>query len=534
MRRFKFLPAFFTVLIATFAFAVAWKVRTYSVTQTRITSEKEQDSASLNGVAASSPRDFSANSGGAGAAAPLSNDPRETAAQGATAARLSPAERDARYRELLNSPPPKAGGAKTPQGSGSVSNASAATAAANKPSLFSRIVAPIVNAFSGGQTQHPTLPQQPPKNNNSPDDTKPDPKDPNSDVTAPQLMGVEFVPNTIQDGQETLLAVTATDDMSGVRTVSGNIVSPSGALQGFALQREGEGSNRFISKILVPKDAASGVWHINYLNLTDTASNSVTLSWQQGTIPQSAAFTVTSSQSDTTPPTLKAVWLDRPSMKVGDKNSVFVQADDDKSGVNLVSGVFLSPSGFARVGFGCRNQDGTNMWTCELTPPANADCGDWKLEQIQLQDKANNMTAIRSDNAIVAAVHVNITSDLCDSKPPVVQSITLDSTTIGVPGTVNVTIIATDEGSGISSISGQFNYIGKVTPGTQPAHLFFSCRPAGDPSQNMWTGPVVVADKSQARGLYRLGSLQVIDKANNVKLYSANDPVISSIAFQIR
>ncbi|HEX3108197.1 MAG TPA: hypothetical protein VHU41_03815 [Thermoanaerobaculia bacterium] len=535
MRRFSFLPAFFTVLIATFAFAVAWKVRTYSTTESRITASK--DASVQNGAPVASPGHWSSSevSGPAGGS---ESDTQTTATQAATTARIS-AERDARYRELLNSAPP-AGARQTGAKAAPASNASASAVPAKetKPSLFSRIVAPIVSAFTGpgGNAQRPgAAPGQPVKNTNSSGDTpKADPKDPNSDVTAPQLMGVEFVPNSIQDGEETLLAITATDDISGVRTISGNIVSPSGALQGFALQREGEGSNRFLAKILVPKDAASGSWHINYLNLTDNASNSVTLSWQQGSIPQSGAFTVTSSRSDTTPPTLKAVWLDRPSMKVGEKNSVFVQADDDKSGVNLVSGVFLSPSGFARVGFGCRNQDGTNMWTCDLTPPGNADCGDWKLEQVQLQDKANNMTAIRTDNAIVAAVRLNLTSDMCDNKQPVVQSVTLDTSVVGVPGNVNITIIATDEGSGIASISGQFNYTNQVAPGTQPPRFFFSCRPSGDPSQNLWSGPIAILDKHQARGTYRLQSLQVIDKANNVRLYSANDPVIANVAFKIQ
>ncbi|HEV8431812.1 MAG TPA: hypothetical protein VGR95_00250 [Thermoanaerobaculia bacterium] len=536
MRRFAFLPAFFTVLIATFAFAVAWKVRTYSTTETRITSEKE-GSLSLGGAPAASRAGWSAANGVDGAGAPLSGDAQTTATQAATSARIS-AERDARYRELLNSAPQGVKGAAAVPTNASASHV--VTPPKEKPSLIARMVAPIVNAFSGGGAQQrppnaPNVGQKPAKNDNSSSDTpSKDPKDPNSDVTAPQLMGIEFVPNSIQDGEETLLAITATDDISGVRTISGNIVSPSGALQGFALQREGEASNRFLSKILVPKDAASGAWHINYLNLTDNASNSVTLSWQQGSIPQTGAFTVTSSRSDTTAPTLKAVWLDRPSMKIGEKNSVFVQADDDKSGVNLVSGVFLSPSGFARVGFGCRNQDGTNMWTCDLTPPANADCGDWKLEQVQLNDKANNMTTIRTDNAIVAAVHLNITSDMCDNKPPVVQSITLDTSVVGVPGTVNITVLATDEGSGVASISGQFNYTNQVAPGTQPPRFFFSCRPSGDPSQNLFSGPIAIVDKHQARGTYRLGSLQVIDKANNVRLYSANDPVIANVAFKVQ
>jgi hypothetical protein len=432
----------------------------------------------------------------------------------------------------------KGGGSVSVRGVAPNTSASSIATKETKPSLISRIATSISNAFTGGQPRNGPI-AQPPKNGSgsgtsTTDPPKADPKDPNSDVTAPQLVAVEFAPPSIHDGEQTMLAITATDDLSGVRTISGNIVSPAGALQGFALQREGEGSNRYIGTILVPKDAAAGQWHINYLNLTDNASNSVTLSWQQGTIPQSATFTVTASNSDTTPPTLKAVWLDRPAMKVGDKNTVFVQADDDKSGVNQVSGMFVSPSGFAHAGFGCRNQDGTNMWQCDLGAPANADCGDWQLEQVQLVDKANNIAAIRKDNPIVAAVKVNITSDLCDNKPPVVQSITLDASTIGVPGVVNVTIIATDDSSGVSSISGQFNYTGKVSPGTQAPRFFFSCRPAGDPSANMWMGPVAISDSKTARGIYRLGSLQVIDKANNVKLYSGNDPVIVNVQFRVQ
>lgn len=532
MRRISFLPAFFTLLVASFAFAVAWKVHSYSKTETRINGS--ESSVSLSGTTTSSraQRSF-------GSPVDLAGNPTETEAgvgQPATTSRVS-AEREQRYRELLNSPPPvssktaSSAAVRTTQ----PANTSASTVATKeaKPSLISRIVSPIVNAFTGGSSnaQRPQ-PSQPGK---TPDSTekKPDPKDPNSDVTAPQMVGVEFAPPAIHDGEETLLAITATDDLSGVRTISGNIVSPSGALQGFALQREGEGSNRYFAKILVPKDAAEGRWHVNYLNLTDNASNSVTLSWQQGSVPQTAAFQVTSSRSDTTAPTLKAIWLDRPTMKTGEKNTVFVQADDDKSGVNLVSGVFLSPSKFARVGFGCRNQNG-NVWECDLMPPVNADCGDWQLEQVQLQDKANNMIAVRADNPIVAAVKVNISSDQCDSRPPVVQSVTLDTTAIGVPGVVNVTIVVTDDSSGVSSVTGNFNYTGTVAPGTQAPRLYFSCRPAGDPSTNMWTGPMVISEPKTPRGVYKLGSLHVIDKANNVKLYAPTDPVIANISFRVQ
>ena len=70
------------------------------------------------------------------------------------------------------------------------------------------------------------------------------------------LISVEFNPPLVHDGEETVLAISAQDDISGVRTISGNVVSPSGALQGFALQREGE-TNRFVARLTIPKSAAA-------------------------------------------------------------------------------------------------------------------------------------------------------------------------------------------------------------------------------------------------------------------------------------
>jgi hypothetical protein len=545
MRRISFLPAFFIVLTIAFAIAVVLRVRAYQQPSSRITSAERTATASPV-TAANESRvrnaapDASTTLGGT---SPDTGTIVEARPENATPASL----REQRYRELLNA-----------------SKKGAAPAAAappvkpqEKPSLFSRIVAPIVSALGGNNTSsgnsakpniapppRPTPPQQARGNNpatstGNPGSGKPagggekeTPKDPNSDVTAPQLMGVEFTPPQVRDGEETVLAILATDDNSGVRTISGNIVSPSGALQGFALQKEGE-TNRFVSRILVPKDAAEGAWHINYLNLTDNANNSVTLSWQQGAIPQTAQFRVTSSRSDTTPPTLKAVWLDRQQMRTGEKNVVFVQADDDKSGVNLVSGVFLSPAKFARIGFGCRAQNG-NVWECDLTPPANSDCGDWQLEQVQLQDKANNMTAVRADNPVVGAVKVNISSDRCDSQPPVIQSVALDNPTIPAPGSTTISIVATDDSSGVASISGHFVYTGKIAAGNQPPRIYFSCRPSGDANMNLWQGPVAVGEPKQAKGLYKIGSIQVLDKANNLKLYQGNDPVVANVTLQIR
>jgi hypothetical protein len=166
-------------------------------------------------------------------------------------------------------------------------------------------------------------------------------------------------------------------------------------------------------------------------------------------------------------------------------------------------------------------------------PPVNVDCGDWQLEQVQLQDKANNMTAVRTDNPMIANIKLGILSDGCDSHPPVVQTVVLDVNRTAAPGIVNVTVQANDDNSGVASISGHFVFTGQVPQGNQPPRLYFSCRPLGEPPVTTWNGPVSIPDKA-AKGVWKLGALQVLDKANNLKLYSGSDPVTANVAFTVQ
>src|SRR5205085_10113384 len=183
---------------------------------------------------------------------------------------------------------------------------------------------------SASQQQQPAtkqpVPNQPATETNPPAD----PNDQTSDSIAPQLLGVEFSPPQVQDGQDALLIITATDNLSGVRNISGSVTSPTGkALQGFSAQHEGEGA-RYIGHIQVPRDAEEGAWHINFLSLSDNASNTVHVTYAQSGLLQNAILRVSSSRPDSTPPTVKTVWLERRAMNAGEKNTVFVQAVDDK------------------------------------------------------------------------------------------------------------------------------------------------------------------------------------------------------------
>ena len=49
------------------------------------------------------------------------------------------------------------------------------------------------------------------------------------------------------------------------------------------------------------------------------------------------------------------------------------------------------------------------------------------MEQVTLQDKANNLATFRMDNPLVQAAKINITGDACDNTAPILQSLTLDN-----------------------------------------------------------------------------------------------------------
>jgi hypothetical protein len=397
----------------------------------------------------------------------------------------------------------------------------------------SRAIKPIINAL-GGTSSSPssshstgsTAEHQTPANGN-----KSNPDDPTNDVTAPQLLSHEFIPPQVQDGGTTTLTITATDDLTGIRSVTGTVTSPTGkANQSFAAQREGE-TNRYSAHITVPKDAEDGNWRLTYLNLQDGANNSATITYAPASTPPSALLRVTSSRPDSQAPTVRQAWVERRAMQAGEKNVVHIIAEDDKTGVNLVSGVFLSPSKIARIGFGCHVAGSETTWDCEFTTPQCLDCGDWVLEQVQVADKANNMGTIRSNDPAIAQVRVNINGTSCDNTPPTLQNLVLDQQVISNQQTSTIRVIATlsDDSCAVYSVSGNFN---GPTPanGQQPPHAYFTLT---HENGNVWSGSMSIPALS-AKGIWTVGFVQALDNGYNLKVFSRGDPQLGNVSFRVQ
>lgn len=521
MKRTTFLPIFFAALVVVFGIAVWMRLSAY---QTTALSDDNVGRASTRpGVPEGRDEARSA----------FEDNRAETGTiveTTGTTTSATASSRQQRYNELLRTPPPAAPVAPD----------------APKESFLDRVVNPIANALGMNRGKQPppqssnVIPQRPnqeqqaraseeQRRNEEANRAEKQPRaedDPETDVAPPQLMGADFNPPQVQDDGETMLAVQVTDNLSGVRSVSGVIASPSGALQGFSCQREGEG-DRFVSRIKVPKEAAEGVWSVKYLTLSDNANNSVNLNQSAGALPASASFRVVSSGSDSAPPQLRSLYLEKKSMNAGDRNTVFVQAEDDKSGVALISGVFVSPSKQARIGFGCR-PGGEGPWECTVAPPACLDCGTWRLEQVQVQDKANNMATFRGDNQLVSQTTLDISGESCDAGPPQITTLTVSPTVVSNSegGTINISAIVQDDSCGVASLSGQAIPAGAI--GGQRIPFSFDPSPDG---QN-FTGRIVVP-KHAAKGVWTIAWIQALDKGHNLRAYGAMEPVLARVTFRV-
>jgi hypothetical protein len=521
----SFLSVFLTLLTVAFATALVVRVRSYTV---RTATES---------AAAASTQSASVTPKSGGAAAPTTSDEPDpagdpassTSAPGATTSSSPSSERAKRFRELLALDVPKAATTTAPV---PVQVKPAAPPpvpvkpqpAASKP-LKAAPVAPVSRPASGsGGVNQPG--SQSGSSKSGPGTA--DPRDPNSDTAPPQLLSVAFDPPQVQDGGDTTLIVTATDDLSGIRGISGTLTSPNGkAVQGFAQQRDGE-TMRYLSRIHIPEKAEVGIWRISFLTMSDMATNSVTLSAAQGSLPPTGILRVTSSASDSTAPTLRNVWLDRRAMRAGEHNTLFVDAQDDKSGVHVVAAVFVSPAGKARIGVGCQKGAG-DTWQCDIFPPKCLDCGDWMLEQVQLQDNASNFATMHgADNPAVASIRLNISSDSCDNTPPALMSVTLNRTQILMgrdEPVVEVTAQVSDDACGIGGVSAQV-----VGPGSASSGMFFSFTQR---EGSVFVGTIRL-DAHAPRGIWRIQSVTVNDVGQNLKTYSGNDPLLARATFTVK
>jgi hypothetical protein len=366
------------------------------------------------------------------------------------------------------------------------------------------------------------------------DDTAAEPAtDPKSDRQPPALDELRFDPPEIKDGGVAMLTITATDDLSGVKLVSGTVRSPSEAASLAFVAQDAAGSGVFTAAIAIPRKAETGDWFVDTLQIVDGAGNPLTLAFMTTSVPRGGSLRVVSADSDSTAPDVHRITVEKATVDPGDNNRIVVQVDDDRSGVASVTGAFQNPTKSAFIAFTCRPNGETSSWEADVPVPANADCGEWSLRHLSAVDGADNTALLSPDDPQVGGARFFVSGGgVCDSAPPIIDAMYFSPSIVSNRAAAEITLTATahDVGSGLATFFGRIE--GPASTSGEVARIFFAF--SLDKSQP--DAPVtttITVPQYAAKGIWSVSWAQVTDEAHNSQAYYRNDPALAGALFTV-
>jgi hypothetical protein len=206
------------------------------------------------------------------------------------------------------------------------------------------------------------------------------------------------------------VTLTVTDDRSGLASIYFDLEHESGQRiypEGFDASEVRTGGSAtdgtYGISIPISEFAAPGSWTIQSIGLADNAGNHWYVAdfmlleyFEQKEFP--TTFTVTSINSDTTPPVLHSVAIEPPVVDVTHGSAtvrVILEATDDLSGIIGGEVLFKSPSGFysANAEIDALVRAGNivdDTYELELQIPQFTEVGDWMFHYLILRDAMEN------------------------------------------------------------------------------------------------------------------------------------------------
>jgi hypothetical protein len=297
------------------------------------------------------------------------------------------------------------------------------------------------------------------------------------DIKAPIFTKVSVDKADAVAGDTVNITVEALDDLSGIidRSLNDdgswvNFLTPSGLHRDVELKLV---DGKLVGKIDIGKYSESGLWMINFIQITDNAGNLLFVGNSEigGEWPEemrdlsSGSFTVTGTTYDIQPPEFRALTVDKAAVTIGDTVGITIDAVDQVSGladyvkkVGYADITYITPSGRERI-VALTLVDGKltgNICVGQYTEP-----GEWKVKSVWLLDKAGNVTVIGNSQVVndgfdsyldLSIGNLIVSGTDSDFLPPEMNSINVDRSTAASGKVITITVEAADDKSGLSDI----------------------------------------------------------------------------------
>lgn len=370
---------------------------------------------------------------------------------------------------------------------------------------------------------------------------------PSSDRSPPVFEGIAIHPRKVLAGETTRVYVKASDNI-GVTQISCSF-KPGWKEGPFAYYRSvflrfNPRSGFWEGQLQIPPLSFDGLWSLSRCDIGDAAGNEKTIRAME--MGQSKALDLTpylgktltkklslqvqagGSAGDTTEPEVVSVrWLPGSPVKAGESALLQVVARDTGSGVSSVSATIKSPKGVVTEYKTLRWNPATQTWEVRFVFPVYGEDGKWSLQDVSVQDNAGNSKTLFTTDAPVnkALIVVSGSRKNPDSKPPIVNSVSLGTRVLQAGQSTRVQASLSDDFSGVGSATIQF-----FSP-TQVAQSQASL--AWNPTTQRYEGELLIPKKGED-GVWKAASLKVRDRIGRQTTLSASDKLLSKVNLTVR
>lgn len=360
---------------------------------------------------------------------------------------------------------------------------------------------------------------------------------------AQSLTGFDFNPKSVDVSTSSAFVtcqMSALDFFPYISLATCRFLSPGGREEECAASVPTSSSGNegtWSCSIEINPQAQPGAWTVDYVRFQDFAGHDQF--YDAATIAAAGFPTILNVTSvwDNSPPTLTAFDINPKIVNVlyGPASvGCEFSAYDLASGVRYLSCSFWNPS--HTQGAICDSyapDSGTTRngtWSCSFSVNQNAQPGIWQLDYVVTEDVTGNVVFIYPPQLTAAGfpTHFKVVS-APETDPPTLASFDFFPKRVDVttaPASVRIDMGALDAGSGLNSLSAQFN-----SPSSgQMLACITSVPLSGDSHNGLWSCNAQVTMTAEA-GTWPIAFVTLTDNAGNVRNYGENE--LASMQFPI-
>lgn len=275
-----------------------------------------------------------------------------------------------------------------------------------------------------------------------------------SDTTPPVITGMTWSSSELQVGDKLDIQISASDAESGIHfgdvDTSIYIKNSISEVYKCAQLAYDDVTNKLKASFSITSDMQSGEWILYFITLKDNAGNKKF--FHASDFSKEYKINILGGIKDTTPPVITEMTWSASKLQVGDKLDIEIAASDAESGIHcgdVDTGIYIENSVSGIYRWADLAYDGvTNKLKASFSITSDMQSGEWILYFISLKDNAGNQRFFHASD-FSQEYKVNVISNISDTTPPVIKSMTWSASELQAGDKLEVLIDAVDAESGI-------------------------------------------------------------------------------------